>query len=84
MLEDRLLTQQKVVGLKQLRKALLAGRVSEAFLADDADPAVTAPVEELCAQTGVPVTHVETMQRLGSLCRIHVGAACAGILRPSL
>ena len=82
MQEERLQSQPKVVGLKQLRKALQQGRVSEVFLADDADPAITDPIADRCSSEGIPVTHVATMQRLGTLCRIHVGAACAGLLRP--
>ena len=39
-----------VVGARQLRKALLAGRARYVLLAQDADPSLTEPIEELCRQ----------------------------------
>ena len=38
---------QKIVGMKQLKKALLRGGVARVYLAQDADPAVTMPLAEL-------------------------------------
>ena len=35
---QRLKTDRKVIGTKQLRKALKANRIAAAYLADDADP----------------------------------------------
>ena len=40
----------RIVGVKQLRRALADGRVRKVFLADDADPALTDPIRE--APTG--------------------------------
>ena len=36
----------RIVGVKQLRRALADGRVRKVFLADDADPALTDPIRE--------------------------------------
>lgn len=66
-----------VVGAKQLRKALLKGRASRVFLAKDADPAITEPIEVLCQQYGVPCARVCSMTELGKQCGIEVGAAAA-------
>ena len=66
-----------VVGAKQLRKAIAAGRATAVWLADNADPAMTLPLEELCKENGIPCTWVCTMQALGSACGIDVGAAAA-------
>ena len=66
-----------VVGAKQLRKALLAGRVRYVFLAQDADPGLTEPIEELCREKSVQYAWVPTMAELGSACGIEVGAAAA-------
>ena len=66
-----------VVGAKQLRKALLAGRARYVFLAQDADPGITEPIEELCREHSVQYTWVPTMTQLGSACGIEVGAAAA-------
>ena len=45
-----------VVGAKQLRKAVKAGRAKVVFLAENADPAVTEPLEELCAANHIQIT----------------------------
>ena len=66
-----------VVGAKQLRKALLAGRARYVFLAQDADPGLTEPIEELCREHSVQYAWVPTMAQLGSACGIEVGAAAA-------
>ena len=66
-----------VVGAKQLRKALERGTARFVCLAKNADPAITAPIEENCIQKGISVTWVCTMQELGALCGIDVGAAAA-------
>ena len=71
----------KVVGVKQTRRAIDDGRAARVFLAQDADPAVTAPVETLCAEKGVPVEKVAQMRELGSACGIAVGSAVAALLR---
>ena len=43
-------TEQKVVGVKQLKRALREGRAQRVFLAEDADPHLIAPVVQLCSQ----------------------------------
>ena len=69
-----------VVGIKQLKKALRAGRVQAAYFAEDADPAVTEPIAEACSSSAVPVVWVKTMAQLGKVCGIDVGASAAAIL----
>ena len=73
-------SQRIVVGAKQLKKAVLGGAARQVFLARDADPAVTEPLEALCRQQGVPVSQVRSMAELGRACRIEVGAAAAAIV----
>ena len=68
-----------VVGAKQLKKAILGGAARQVFLAQDADPAVTEPLEALCCQNGIPYVFVRSMAELGRACRIEVGAAAAAI-----
>ena len=72
----------RVVGVKQLRKAIGKDEISRVFLADDADPAVTEPIEALAGAHGIPVTRVDAMKELGQACGIAVGAAAAGLLKP--
>ena len=70
-----------LVGTKQLRKALRAGRVETVYLAKNADPGVTEPLEALCAEAGIQPVWVRTMAELGRACGIDVGAAAAGVAK---
>jgi len=72
---------KRVVGIKQLRKALRDGSAAKVFIADDADLRLTDPVKAICEETGVPALIVPTMSELGQACGIEVGAAVAAILR---
>ena len=67
----------KVVGAKQVRRALEAGQALTVFLADDADPRVTGPIAAQCAEKGVRAETVPSMRELGKACGISVGAAVA-------
>ena len=67
----------KVVGAKQVKRALEADRVLTVLLASDADPRVTGPIAQACAEKGVRVETVPTMGELGRACGIAVGAAVA-------
>ena len=71
-----------VVGAKQLKKAVKVGRAKVVFLAENADPAVTEPLEELCAANHIQITWVRSMAELGRECGIEVGAAAAALLTP--
>ena len=71
-----------IVGVKQLRKALAAGRVQKVYLAENADPAITDPVALSCGQIGVPVVWIRSMNELGHACGIDVGAATAAVVEP--
>lgn len=77
---DELKNQRKVVGIKQLRKSLRDGQVLRVFLAENADPRLTDPLAEECAEKGVELVMVPTMAELGRACGISVGAAAAGLL----
>ena len=66
-----------VVGAKQLRKALNSGRARRVFLAENADPAITEPLADLCVAAGTELTWVASMADLGRACGIDVGAAAA-------
>ena len=68
------------VGAKQLKKAVKAGRVRYVFLAENADPALTEPLEALCGENHIPITWVRSMAELGRACGIEVGAAAAAVL----
>lgn len=79
---ENLSEKKLVVGAKQLRKAVKAGRAKVVFLAENADPAVTEPLEELCAANHIQITWIRTMAELGRACGIEVGAAAAAVINP--
>lgn len=69
-----------VVGAKQLRKALQKGTARAVFLAENADPALTKPIEAMCSSNRVSCVWVRNMQDLGRACGIEVGAAAAALV----
>ena len=73
----QLVHRRTVVGSKQLRKALQSGRATCVFLASNADPAITEPIEAMCLQKSVECIWVRSMLELGHSCGIDVGAAAA-------
>ena len=75
-----LASQEKVIGVKQSRKALREGRAKRVYLACDADPAITEPVAVSCEAAGIPVETEHTMAQLGRACRITVGASVVAVL----
>jgi len=72
--------KRTVVGAKQLRKALSAGQAKRVYLAANADPAITEPLEALCQLNAVDYAWVKSMTDLGHACGIEVGAAAAAAL----
>jgi len=71
-----------VAGARQLKKALVAGKVQTVFLACNADPAITEPIAALCGQYGAQCLWVRTMHELGQACGIEVGATAAAAVDP--
>lgn len=77
---SELASKEKVIGVKQSRKAIREGRARQVFVACDADPAITEPVAQSCAAAGIPVEKDYTMAQLGQACRITVGASVVAVL----
>lgn len=75
-----LASKEKVIGVKQSRKAVREGRAKRVYLACDADPAITEPVADSCHAAGIPVEGEYTMAQLGRACRITVGASVVAVL----
>jgi large subunit ribosomal protein L7A len=78
---SQLKTGKKVVGLKQTRKAVSTQLASCVFVAEDADPAVTQALSNLCQEYAVPCTLVPSMKELGHACGIKVGATAAALIK---
>ena len=75
---SELASQEKVIGVKQSRKAIREGRAKRVYLA--CDPAITEPVAASCAEAGIPVETDYTLSQLGQACRISVGASVVAVL----
>ena len=69
-----------VVGAKQLRKALQSGKAAFVYLAKNADPAITDPLEKMCGERNIRLAWGSSMSDLGSVCGIEVGAAAAAVV----
>lgn len=79
MLEE-LKTATKIVGVKQLRKALANRAVKTVYVAADADPQLIEPIVAQCEEANISVVRVESMETLGAACEISVSAAAAAII----
>ena len=76
-----LAAKEKVVGLKQTKKAIAAGKTAVVYLAKDADSKLTEPLRAMCQLSGAEVVDDRTMSELGRSCGIAVGTAACAILR---
>ena len=76
----QLTASEKVVGAKQVKRALKDGRAKKVFWAENADPRVLQPLIQEAVRKGVPLQQVSTMKELGDACGISVGAAVAALL----
>ena len=75
-----LASKEKVIGVKQSRKAIRDGQAKQVYLACDADPAITEPILSSCIQKGIPTEGNFTMTQLGQACGITVGASVVVLL----
>lgn len=74
-------TGRRVVGSKQVLRALSNGIAATVFLAKDADEFIYRRIEAACEQANVPVIKVDTMQELGKKCLVGVKTAAAAALK---
>lgn len=56
---------RRVVGTKQVLRALDEGKVAHAYVAQDADLLLTKRVVDRCYDMDIPCTQVESMEKLG-------------------
>ena len=80
---ENLLSQadKRVVGTKQVLRALSEDRAARVFLGKDADGFIYHRINGLCEEKNVPVTVVDSMQELGRLCTVDVKTASAAVLK---
>lgn len=72
---------KRVVGTKQVLRAIREGRATRVFLCRDADEFIYRQVEAASEEHHVPVTVTESMDKLGKLCQIGVKTASAALVR---
>ena len=81
MLLDDIENSKKVIGSKQVKKAVMKGAASRVYLAKDAEHHILKPLLEICQQYEVGVEMIETMAELGRACGIEVGSAAVALLK---
>lgn len=77
----RLSTGDKVVGIKQVKRALNSQEVEVLYLAEDSDEDLQNQILDLAIKNDVQVIKLETMKELGIACGIDVSAASAALLK---
>lgn len=73
--------REKVIGVKQSRRAVRDGLAQQVFVALDADPALTESLREQCQIQQIPILDRFTMRELGQAAGIQVGAAVVTLLK---
>lgn len=80
MVERLKAAKKRVVGTKQTSKAVEKGEARIVYIARDSEKNVIETLEKLCKEQSVEIIYVDSMEQLGELCGIEVGAASAAIL----
>jgi large subunit ribosomal protein L7A len=72
---------ERVVGEREVRRAMEKGALRKLFVAMDSDEKIVKPVREAASRLGMDVEEVDSMLKLGRACAIDRPAALAGLLR---
>ena len=72
---------KRVVGTKQVLRAVKNGQAATVYLCKDADEFIYRQVESACEEHGVPIVQADSMEALGKHCLIGVKTATAAILK---
>ena len=78
---SKLAKHEKVVGAKQVKRAIDSSLVDLIFIADDAERKVTREIEELSKAKQIHIIRVDSMEDLGEACGIGINAAVAALLK---
>ncbi|MFA5622541.1 MAG: 50S ribosomal protein L7ae [Thermovirgaceae bacterium] len=76
---NELAVPNRVVGVRSVKRALLAGNLRKLFLAADARTSLVEGLERMAREAGIKVEWADSMVLLGRACAIGRGAAAAGI-----
>ncbi len=72
---------RKVVGTKQVLRAVKNGTVSRVYVCSDADTFIYQQVVREAEAAGIPCIRVTSMKELGMICGVDVPTAAAGLLK---
>ena len=72
---------RKVVGTKQVLRAIRTGTVSRVYVCSDADTFLYQQVVRAAEEARVPCTRTASMMELGMICGVDVPTAAAGLLK---
>lgn len=79
MFEELANCREKVVGTKQVMRALKSGELKSVYIAQDADVGIKDALIALSREAGLKAVMVPAKKELGRLAGISVPSACAGI-----
>lgn len=71
----------RVVGVRQVMRALKENAAECVFLSLDAAPHLRFQVEQAAREAGVEIATVSSMEELAQLCRVDVPSAAAAVLK---
>ena len=72
---------KRVVGTKQVLRAVRGGKAACVYLCTDADDFIYRQVQAACEENRVPVRVMDSMQELGKLSLVGVKTAAAAVLK---
>jgi large subunit ribosomal protein L7A len=78
---SKLNTDNKVVGTKQVKRAIASEKVDIVYIARDADKSIVNDITIACNEKQIQLIYVESMKKLGEACNIDVSAASAALLK---
>jgi large subunit ribosomal protein L7A len=78
---SRLNVNNKVVGTKQVKRAIKNGEVETVYVARDADGKIIDEILIACDEKQIEIIYVDSMEKLGEACKIDVNAATAALLK---
>lgn len=78
---SELAVPNRVVGERQVRKALINGNIIKLFIAEDAVRFKVEPLIEIAVESKIEIEYAQSMQILGRACAISRGASVAGLAK---
>lgn len=73
--------EERVAGVRAVQKAIQNDLAAMVLVARDAEERVLKGLFEECKKKGIEIQRANTMQEIGHLCGLRVGAAACAILK---